>query len=37
MPNYHFVFAEIAHVEAPTPRVFGQLSAETRRFTPETC
>ena len=29
-----FFFAEIAYVEAPTPRVFGQLSAETRRFTP---
>jgi hypothetical protein len=29
-------FAEIAYVEAPTPRVFGQLSAETHRFTPDT-
>lgn len=28
-----FFFAEIAYLEAPTPRVFGQLSAETRQFT----
>ena len=30
-----FFPAEIAYVEAPTPRVFGQLSAKCR-FTPET-
>jgi hypothetical protein len=30
------VFANITYVEDPTPRVFIELSAETRRFTPDT-
>jgi hypothetical protein len=34
--NYLFFLGDITYVEDPTPRLLGKLSAETRRFTPDT-